>query len=360
MNHRKNFTLIVLLVICIGFLSGCASTTKPYIPDQAPQLSNDMARIVFTRESQLAGARWDLDLVDIGSNIEPNAMISYRFCHSKESIPPEDILQSDINKDIMNDFYWRNPEKIKSIYCGDGSSHCNNEYYLGFYRGDTGLLWETGVALGMSGNTAVEMVQDRQSVSDQLDFVNRLIKLITDDDSPMTLPPDPIVQLFFKYFKRENIVSLMEELRTNTLEHSTVICKSIFMDDYEFKSTIDLGVLGLYRCEKDGLQAFKSIEADTNIIFTSTIRHEQGPCMVKDYLIDNRSISRNIQTMGKLGSGETVIWDRKPGAMRLAMIWYDGSDIMPEDVMVEPGKTYYFHYTVRHPKAERWELIDVK
>ena len=101
----------------------------------------------------------------------------------------------------------------------------------------------------------------------------------------------------------------MEKLRTNALDPSTVKCKSIFMDDYELKSTIDLGVLGLYRCQEEGLHTFKSDEADTNIVFTSSIRHEQGACRVQDYLIDNRFISRNIQTMGKLGSGETLIWD---------------------------------------------------
>lgn len=38
-----------------------------------------MARIIVPRESQLAGSRWDLDLVDLGNNIESNGMIYYRF-----------------------------------------------------------------------------------------------------------------------------------------------------------------------------------------------------------------------------------------------------------------------------------------
>ena len=42
------------------------------------------------------------------------------------------------------------------------------------------------------------------------------------------------------------------------------------------------------------------------------------------------------------------------------MNWYDGLDIMPKNLLVEPGKTYYLHYTLRHPKAARWELIDVE
>lgn len=364
MIYRKIFTLVVLPVICLGFFLGCAGRTPPYIPNQVLQVNSDMARIIFTRESQIAGARWDLDLVDIGENIEPNAMISYRFCRSNDFMRLEDLLRSDINRDIMNDFFWRNPEKITSLYCGDGKSECDNEYGLGLFSGDIGLIWETGVALGMSGHTAVEMVEDGQSLSDQLDLANRLIRLISGEE--MTIPPDPIVKLFFDYFRREKIVSLMEKLRTNTLDYSTIKGKSRFIGKTEFKRSIDLGMLGYYRCPEDGLQAFKSDEANTNIVFTSTVPKylikdlKKGPCQPDDYLIDNRFISRNIQVMGKIGVGETIIWDRKPGAMRLAMIWYDGSDIMPRDVEVEPGKTYYLHYTFRHPKTERWELVDVK
>lgn len=74
--------------------SGCAAKTKPFIPELLAALKGDMARIIVPRESQLTGSRWDLDLVDLGNNIESNGMISYRFHRTDYFISLEGLPRS--------------------------------------------------------------------------------------------------------------------------------------------------------------------------------------------------------------------------------------------------------------------------
>ncbi len=353
------YRLLIVPLLILGLLAGCSVRTQFHLPGNMPQVSNGMARIVFTRESQLAGARWDLDLVDIGDKIEPNAMISYRACWSRDFIPPDQVLHAT-GHDIINDFYWRNPGSIKSIYCGDGKSRCNDDYGLGFYRGDVGLVWDRGIVVGLSGYMSIEAVQDGKSLSKQFDLANRLIRLLSDDDSELTLPPDDISNLFFYYFNNEKIIPLMEKLRKEQFERITVKGKTEIIGDVTFKKVLNLGELGLFDVPEKGIQGFRSDEAETTLVFTPPIPQGKSPCAKAPYLIDNRYISRNIQVMGKVGSGETIVWDRNPGRMRLAMVWYDGTDIMPWDIEVEEGKTYYLHYTVRQPRTERWELLEIQ
>jgi hypothetical protein len=77
-------------------------------------------------------------------------------------------------------------------------------------------------------------------------------------------------------------------------------------------------------------------------------------------MIDNRLIERNVELIGRVRTGDTLIWDRKPGTLRLGAVWHDGIDFMDEDTKIEPGKRYYFHYTMKMPPASRWELSKVE
>lgn len=62
-------TWLIPAVLCVSgifLFFGCAGKTKPHIPDQAPPMGHGMARIVLTREAQLAGAGSPIYIVDTG------------------------------------------------------------------------------------------------------------------------------------------------------------------------------------------------------------------------------------------------------------------------------------------------------
>ena len=74
--------------------------------------------------------------------------------------------------------------------------------------------------------------------------------------------------------------------------------------------------------------------------------------------IDLNKISRKVQIAGSVEVGGTLIWDRSPGLMRLGSAWHDGLGIMPNNINIEPNKTYFIHYTTR--AGQRWELTHVE
>ena len=75
-------------------------------------------------------------------------------------------------------------------------------------------------------------------------------------------------------------------------------------------------------------------------------------------IIRNHQISRQVQVIGSTEVGETLIWDRKPGIMRLGAVWYDATGFMPKNIEVEAGKTYFIRYTTR--MGQRWELEKIE
>ena len=78
----------------------------------------------------------------------------------------------------------------------------------------------------------------------------------------------------------------------------------------------------------------------------------------KATIINDDRISRYIQVIGSSEVGETLIWDSKPGFMRLGTLWYDAVGFMPENLRVEAGKTYFIHSTTR--MGQRWALSRVE
>lgn len=64
---------------------------------------------------------------------------------------------------------------------------------------------------------------------------------------------------------------------------------------------------------------------------------------------------QNFSEIGKLRVGETLIWDRTPGRMRLSAIWHDGLEPLSKELHVEAGKIYFLHHTTRL-SGERWEV----
>jgi hypothetical protein len=66
MHSKRGLILAVLCFSGLLLFSGCAGKTKPDIPDQVPPIGKGMARIVLTREAQLAGAGSPIYIVDTG------------------------------------------------------------------------------------------------------------------------------------------------------------------------------------------------------------------------------------------------------------------------------------------------------
>ena len=358
------------LLVALSLLAGCGGMTKPHVPPNLPQPADGMARIVMTRESQLSGARWALDLVDVGDNITPNGMISYRIGRSRKPTPFEKIQPTDLNGDIFYDFIWINPDLVAPAYCGNGAKACENDYGNGLIKGDLALVWDTGAAFGLTGKTAVEFVEDNVSLSDQLDpIIGWVYNLFGVKEQDLPEPPEAPLSFFAKTFRSHALMPLMEKLRTRQ-----------FATDH-IQRDFSMGGLGQFSCPEQGIYGLRVPDAEATVVFTSGVPYfvadkssisqayqrsnsmvlhpgsRSGPFFT---IIDDRQVSRNIQAIGKLPVGYTAIWDRKPGLLRLAMIWYDGIDISQLTVKVEPGKTYYLNYALRHPKSERWTLVKVE
>jgi hypothetical protein len=359
----------VSLLITLLLLNGCASTPKPYVPEQLPQISAGKARILVSRESQLAGARWNLDLVDIGEGIAPNGLIAYRFLRTDYFVTLDSLPRERLSGNLSFDFFWRNPNLIKSLYCGNGKQTCERSFGHGFYRGDLGLLWDSGVALGLTGKNNLEVVQNGRRLLEDLDPTLQFINKIFGQERKPEYPPLTVARKFQELYKRPSLIPLMESIRSGQLSTSLInepIDLGIFGTQLGEPTlhpevAADLGKLGGVAMQREDFKASRLQAADMNILLTTGMPYFRvnTPNVYNRFmLIDDRDVSRQIQVIDQLGTGDTVVWEREPGLMRLALIWYDGIDIMPQDIMVEAGKTYHIHYTVRHPKTARWEILE--
>jgi len=85
---------------------------------------------------------------------------------------------------------------------------------------------------------------------------------------------------------------------------------------------------------------------------------------------NNQEKSRKVQVIGKLASGETLIWERKSGLMRIGSLW--GAFNLTDDtlaltrgnIIVEAGKTYYLNYKIslgdQIKRGDRWTITKVE
>jgi uncharacterized protein YceK len=81
------------------------------------------------------------------------------------------------------------------------------------------------------------------------------------------------------------------------------------------------------------------------------------------YIVKNRSDIKLNNTrarlLGKLESGDTLVWERKPGLMRLGGLMEAQSLVLqPENILIEAGKTYFIDYVIQAGK--RWTLREIK
>lgn len=360
MTAKTNILLIFFIILAMN-ITNCG-TTKPFIPQGLDKPNSNMARIVVTRENQLAGAGSQFELIDVGTNINANGMIAVALMNHEQVIqnpqfllnnkellqkdyilssniwPLEELIKPEYDCFVTTVFFWANPNKLHYRFCGRANSICGNELKEelikndGFLRGDVGLYQSTeAYALRLAGHTVSPAKTSGMFIGDPAAFNQ---EPILSKRPPKLIKPD---------------LALMERIRRYDIGF-TEIAKDLTYGSYS-------------------VQAIEGIGAEAPLVFHANFKYKpmqkvnalpnslpNHPVLIwRDIqLIDHRVISHNVQLIERLAVGETVIWDRKPGKLRLGAIWHDGVGFMREDIEVEAGKTYFLHYTTR--MGQRWEL----
>jgi hypothetical protein len=364
----KMYVLLTLFVVLIINMTNCVGITKPNMPQGLDNLRNDKARIVVTRENQLAGAGSHFELIDVGTNIDANGMMAVTLLNHEQFLqnprviqrinkeflrnnyiffsniwPLEELVKPEYDYFVATAFFWANPNKLNNRFCGSANGICGNELKKeliekeGFLRGDVGLYKSKEVyALRLAGHTVSPAKISGMLVGDRVAF----------NQEPILSEQPP------KLIKID--LALLERVMRYDIG-ITEIAKDLTFGPYP-------------------VQAIEGIGAEAPLVFHTTFKYipsqkVNAPSLslpnhpVSVYreiqLIDHRVISHNVQLIERLAAGETVIWDRKPGKLRLGAIWQDGVGFMREDIEVEAGKTYYIHYTTKMAFKPRWELIQV-
>jgi uncharacterized protein YceK len=104
--------------------------------------------------------------------------------------------------------------------------------------------------------------------------------------------------------------------------------------------------------------------------FTQELTRNNGIILGSLEASKNKQRARKVQVVGKIGSGDTLIWDRKPGLMRIGALWgafiksENIVEITPGNIEVEAGKTYYLKYEIslgdHTNRGDRWTITRVE
>jgi len=261
---QSNIQLLIFL-LTIFILSGCASNTKHFIPDQLQAVPDGYARVVVTREKQLAGMTTPLYILDIGDQLESNGEVVVRV--------GDWIKEPGLS-------LWYMPDMLSSFSSG------------GF------VLMPT----------------------DNIKFEES--KLHLDD----------------LFEKNLNAVIYVDYLSCNPDELTTLFCG-------------------------DGNKECSSI-------FKQELNQKNGNILNTLNSNKNKNNRRKVQVIGKVGGGDTLIWDRKPGLMRIGALWgaFNKSDdiveLTPGNIIIEAGKIYYLNYEIslgdQTKRGDRWTITQVK
>jgi hypothetical protein len=78
--------------------------------------------------------------------------------------------------------------------------------------------------------------------------------------------------------------------------------------------------------------------------------------------LDIRFVDGNVQAICEMGFGDTLIWDRAPGNMRLgAVLERDGIfTLMRGFIEVKAGRTYYVDFKIQSLGSTLWELRKIE
>jgi hypothetical protein len=337
----------IVFISSLTFFTACFGTTKPYIPDHTEPLADGMARIILTREKQLAGAGSPIEILDIGENVNPNSMMACSYMREGNKLMDvRELAKPQYDYWVNTEFLWTNPSQVTSVSCGTSHGECGTELkneligQEGFLRGDVGLLLsENYYALRLTGHRRSSSRPTGILVGDTDAWTSRPV---VSKKAPPLIDPS---------------ISLLEKIRQQQFE------------------TVEIPVRILSSGEYRNLQGLRISESKLPLVFHSVIKYKGDPgnaaALQRGYfysiiiqksilLIDNRYIDRNVQLIGRVRTGDTLIWDRKPGTLRLGALWHDGIGFMREDITIESGKHYFIHYTTKMPPKPRWELVKVE
>ena len=296
-------------------LMGCAGQTQPEVPLDLPQIASDQARIVLTREKQLAGAGSPIVFLDIGENLSPNAMLYIK------GVPVEDILtRRDFASTSLTGIryteisLWFDRSRVNPLYCSDIGSGCIKYHWRWPKEAFGGFLYGTGVVIQHDCETRLGYFAN--------DAVLRKMKNRQFESILMTGIPNCKIDLPAFMMDQEPRISAVPELHG----YYALATAAEFVSSDKYITV-------------PGYQT----------TYTEIYRYTP---------IDDRKVSRNVQVLGSAEVGDTLIWDRRPGVMRLGSAWWDGLGFMQGNVTVEPGKTYYIQYTTK--AGQRWELTKVE
>lgn len=299
---------LVLMLIGLSVLLGaCAGQIKPDIPDHLHSQKSDEARIILTREKQIAGAISPMIVIDIGTNIAPNAMLYIA------DLPMEQVIEQENIASIAGvpiDFMWFMPHRVNPLYCGDIGDGCIKYNSRWPRKKKNNILF---------GNAT---------------FITYRCKISDENHDPAKI----MDMIFNKKLSGKNI-------------SNNDACKEI----YHGGLPVDLSNSSIWGFD---VPEFYGYFVLSKPLATGLSGFKDNPSKLAGSALEVRNIHRDVQVIGAAEVGDTLIWDREPGIMRLGSVWYDGVGFMPKNIHVEGGKTYYLHYTTR--LGQRWELKKVE
>jgi hypothetical protein len=320
---------IIIWSILVIIVSGCASQPKHFIPDNLPELSPDMARIIVTREKQLAGAGSPMIVLDIGQEIHSNAMLHIKDTSVKEILNKENFASiHGLTSDQL--WLWFDAKSFKPLFCSIDDPTCI-KYHREWPRIERGQLLY-GIMINIKDNCIV-------------DFGYEMNDTISEKIWREELKPAEVTELEgcddIRYQGTARVVSFIPFI------------DKLIAKDY-FKNLLEKKIQG-YR-----IPDVEGCFVPVNLVPESYINkyHPFFPIDFSAENIDLDQISREVLLIGSIEVGGMLIWDRAPGLMRLGAAWHDGLGFMPENIAVESNKTYFIHYTTR--AGQRWELTNVE
>ena len=319
--QRTSAIPTIVWSILIIVISGCATQPNYSVSDNLPKLSNNMSRIVLTREKQLAGTGSTVVFLDIGTNIYPNGLIYMAGIDVEKILDVEEFatIAGIQSNDIL---LWFNAELLTTLKCAKNSENCVNYDRRWPIEDKAGFLYGTGWVLG-------------EAVSDQVEQLTKAVERIRNNTLPTISVWKTsdfafrIVETPQKYFSNSP-----PYVATDSIDPEFFIIPEV----NKYVALAHAGTLELTATRSNGEWTKESV-------------YTYRP-------IDNEQLSRNVQVIGSTEVGDTLVWDRRPGIMRLGSAWHDGLGFMPKNIEVEAGSTYYLRYTTR--LGQRWELEKVE
>jgi hypothetical protein len=312
MKHRSLPILCSLISI---LLLGCGTTKPYYNPNQAAP-SPGKARIVFTREGEALGAAIKINVFEYGKNCDSNGIIAIR----------KDIYKN-YPEIIRVDLLWFDNDLVQYISKGPSSGKSsdlkseNGEFLMG--------------DLLLTCNNSIEN-SDHSFTGDK----NGNIKLFNDDNKKTAKETQYQIQI------QTNIAWLLNAMEIPIKERNAKIAEIIqSIRDKDFEPTtcnvkVEKGskVVDSYYTD-----CYKLRDSDPKFTLPGKLACVLSFVSNENKFLNLRQIE-DVRMIGTLTVGQTIVWDRQPGEIKLGTFDYSGGRIFLKKLTLEEGTTYYIRY----------------